>query len=905
MGLFSGKTTVQVAASVINLGGEIQDRPNFLKGTVFRSIIGGSQSLTSDITSAILEGPGLRQRKFYNWAKKENIAGMFDATVSNNPSISQADVLPFINVPNGLEIQLQTLEYSEGNFEFIIRDWINNNYPTRIAEAYLSDFDQATDTFSVQFNNGDFYTFSNPINYNPSQKYIIATYFFYEQAATGPVTLTGTTLNVLNRVDLSDYTFDAPFSSTNSIPTILNRNRVTEEVFSDGRPTNTTNESISVNANLNRDVEQYYKDVLVSINNLQTQGERQFYRYNASDNVLNDYFDETVTVEDIGGGVTKTTTVTTTGQRVQAKWTERTYTQDIFDYSIVGEERMWYYRIGSGNPTLDALVTESNPFGTGEFYPVLPIRIWNEFVDNQVFVDNGLYEETKTAYRRSIGGKLDDLIEELSDNENLGDITHAYIQFGAPLNTEDNLSKEYIFRFFERIMAYQNSTSGSTVAGLQSQIDDYNNAISELQAWEAAYGNLTGGALSNVPPKPTVPTVINIPEFTTVRFFGNDPKLLALSNDSILDLRLKWIDISIENVAGKYGTMKAGEFKIRKGQSLQVNTFTNSGGSGPNINFNSEQQRDIVATNIYHQVTNSLYRKMVIWELRLDNFIYGGNGVWNTPWAALDNVDEDGLVIPLHVPTLKEMGLVKVSEFALHNNLLLLISLKITKQKWYQSLFGRLVLGGLLLGLFVLVSPATFAAGSGLLGGNAALGAALGFSGTAAIVAGTIGNYVAGIIISVVLQTVGTELFGEKWGALFASIVMIGVMSFMSGTSLFSTENLMRFGNALANGYQGFIQGEIMEIQETIEREESQYQQQMERINNLMKELGGNDLNFDPLFLTNSVRGNDFSGNSTGYMPETPDEFIQRTTMTGSDLIELTHSLVFDYVDIQKTLPVN
>ena len=204
----------------------------------------------------------------------------------------------------------------------------------------------------------------------------------------------------------------------------------------------------------------------------------------------------------------------------------------------------------------------------------------------------------------------------------------------------------------------------------------------------------------------------------------------------------------------------------------------------------------------------------------------------------------------------------------------------------------------------VIISPSSFAAGGGILGGNAAIGAALGLSGTAALVAGVVANYLASIIISQMLSAVGTALFGEKWGALFAALASFAMSVALTGMSVFSAEGILGMGNVLANGYAGWVQGNILDIQDTLKSEETAYERQMRYIDGLLADLG-NDLNFDPLSLTDSIYGNGYRSGGGSYLPETADEFIQRTTMVGSDVVDMTLSTVSDFVQIQQTLPRN
>ncbi len=306
--------------------------------------------------------------------------------------------------------------------------------------------------------------------------------------------------------------------------------------------------------------------------------------------------------------------------------------------------------------------------------------------------------------------------------------------------------------------------------------------------------------------------------------------------------------------------------------------------------------------DVLWQVTENQYRRLRIYGLTHYNYIYGGKAVIITSTEALEDDDISGFVVPLHYPTMKAMSIVDYTQMATANVHILFNSYTITKQKWYQRGIFKILLIILIIIIAVVLFPGAFAAAGGILGGNAAVGAALGLTGTAALVAGAVANYLASVVISQVLSLVGTALFGEKWGAVFAAIASFVLGATMSGMNLWSAQGILALGNALANGYAGWVRGDIIEMNQEIETDMKEYERRMDYINDLIAGLGVNDLNFNPIFLTDSVQGND-SGRYGAYIPETAEEFIQRTTMVGSDVVEISFSMVYDFVEMQQTLP--
>ena len=96
---------------------------------------------------------------------------------------------------------------------------------------------------------------------------------------------------------------------------------------------------------------------------------------------------------------------------------------------------MFIYTIGTGNATLDALAADSDASNFQEFFPFLPLRLNNVAVDEGVYATNGLFEETRKAYRKANHFK----------NIEPGDIDFAYIMYGVSSNVQENACRKYIF----------------------------------------------------------------------------------------------------------------------------------------------------------------------------------------------------------------------------------------------------------------------------------------------------------------------------------------------------------------------------------------------------------------------------------------------------------------------------
>ena len=543
---------------------------------------------------------------------------------------------------------------------------------------------------------------------------------------------------------------------------------------------------------------------------------------------------------------------------------------------------IFFYERNTGNIVLDSLFVSVDSSSFQEFFPFMPIRINNESITDPKYTE--AYQETRKAYSKAFQGKkFDDLIDIVEDNENINDIDYAYLCFGVSLNTKENACKKYVYKFFEKSRVFQNTNSNQIISSFQSVIDQYNADKAAYSAWvqEGANGE-----------SPTYPT-ITIPPVSTIQI-----------KDSTFgfDYRVSWINCEISQEAGNFHN-ETGQENLAKKDSC---TMIDGSSFSFEIYSNSDFPETITIPSmiIYWQDQNNSYKKMTIWGLVSENFIYGGNAVKISSSEALADIEESGFLIPLHYPTFKEMGLKDATQMSTANSHIMFNSYLVVKQKWYQRSFFKILIVILAITIGVVFAPGTFASGTGLLGNNAILGASLGFTGTVAIIVGTIANYIAAILFTEIISIVGTTLFGEEFGALFSAVVGLAIGASISGIEIWSTEGLMNLTSSIANGYQGWVENEINEMSGELGSESKSYEKRMREIDALINNLNNNDLNFNPVFLTDWNQSN-VRSSSKGYVPESSDQYIRRTTMTGSDIVDLTLSMVYDYVDIARTLPRN
>lgn len=905
MGLFSDEKIITVSSTLYNMAGDENDRPDFLKGTIFGAVIANAPSLADDLTKSYFEGPGQKQLQFFRYCQQIDYSVLPTATIVNSVSIDSSVVEGEISLsesppaPAGLQISAYNSFVSDGAFEPWIEKWIFANYPERHIEDWLGEFDPDTDTFSVEFPNNDFFSWSNDGTYGPifaSQKrYIIAKYIEYSDSSEGDVNTGTPTTGVTTLPDVS--TFTQTQDTATFTPVTLQRTRTTIWSYNNGDPDQTYEDAVDadVSDELNTAEEIYKREITVSRNGIAMQGERQWWYFTGTDTVANTYSNVVVTTTDLGGGVIRTETSTTTGEEIVPSWTTRYDTQDLFIGEQYGSEQIFIYEVGTGNTTLDSLVDEVDTSNFQEFFPFVPVWIKNKSIEEPQYSD--LLAENEAVYRKAFPGEqFSKLVENVEDNPSIDDIDYAYLCWGTSLNAKDKSAKLYTYDFFKKMIPFQKSGSGSFMSNFQNQIDAYNQALIDLENWESQYGTADANEpWANIPPRPTIPS-ISEPEKTTIR----------LRDKTIgIDYRLTWVHIEEEQFTGT--------FEVVDGINAQIKDCKMEVGSDVSWTTRDEfSMRDeptvklinhtIPSMKIYRQIDENTYRVLTIWGLVSQNYIYGGKAVKITSTEALEDNDESGFLVPLHYPTMYEMNIIDYTQLCTSNSHILFNSYEVTTRKWYEKGIFRILLIIAVIIIAVIAFPGAFAGGGGILGGNLAVGASLGLTGTAALVAGVVSNYIASLLIAQVLAVVSTQMFGEKWGALFGALMGLAIGMAISGTSLFSSEGLLGLGNALANGYSGWVQGDIAEMQSDLEDDRSDYEEKMDYIQDLIDGLDGeSNLNFNPMFLTRNRE----RGNSRGYLPETAEQYIRRTTMTGTQIVELTHDMVYEYVTIARTLPRN
>jgi hypothetical protein len=220
---------------------------------------------------------------------------------------------------------------------------------------------------------------------------------------------------------------------------------------------------------------------------------------------------------------------------------------------------------------------------------------------------------------------------------------------------------------------------------------------------------------------------------------------------------------------------------------------------------------------------------------------------------------------------------------------------------WYASGFFQIILVVVVIVVAVYtgyIGPDT----AGILVTNAAVGTTLGFTGIAATVAGAIANAAAAAIVASLITKVAVSALGEDVGRIVGFIASMITINLMSSNTAFSladswtqmtkADNLLKLTMSGVQAYGDHLQSQAAEINVKTQELITETNELLKDIARLTQELVG-DTGVNPTTITDALR----------YATENPAQFFNRTTMTGTEIAEISIKLVEDFPVPQLALP--
>ena len=545
---------------------------------------------------------------------------------------------------------------------------------------------------------------------------------------------------------------------------------------------------------------------------------------------------------------------------------------------------LFIYERGTGSAALDQLFDRS--VTTGEYLPFIPIRHETKFLSESYKPE--VFKEAKKAYKKATGAKISELIENIADNPDLDQIDFTYIVFGVSFNIKDMASKRYMFTYLKHLM--NNQVIGATTFNeWMVRQPGINAGIVSWLEWAAVQnGNAAGSPIVGAQPNRPATTA---PPMNSVIIQDRGP------GQTNMKMEITWFSIvpALGQGLGK-ADAKVGDvwFTFAGGQVINARSYT----------ADEAENLQIDTVEAYWQKSATEYEKLTIKGLTHINHIYNGKTEVTTAAQALVDEDESGFIIPIHYETFKEMSLVDSTQMATQSMNLVFNCYQIVKKKWYQRGLFKVLLVVVIIVVSIYYPPAGAlfgGGGGGLLGASATVGAALGFAGTAALIAGTIANMVAAMILTKLITYVSVELLGEKIGfivAAIASFVALNVgTSLANGGSLAGSwsammepMNLMALTNSVGNAYSQIINADTMDLVKKSQEALNDYRDQsLELQENYAQQFGYGSAYFDPMSLTETGQS---------FFTETSETFLGRTLMTGSDIAQMGNDLITNFVEL-------
>lgn len=546
---------------------------------------------------------------------------------------------------------------------------------------------------------------------------------------------------------------------------------------------------------------------------------------------------------------------------------------------------LFIYKIGTGNAALDGLLTSTTNYN--EFFPFIPVRLQNEFLSSTYLPD--AFEQTKQAYRKATGATINQLISLIEDNDDLDKIDNAYVVFGIPLNVKEQAGRRYLYSFFDKLR--QSQIGGpSAYSAFVADVENQSDLAGQWLEWKNANTGPSGGTDSGPSnPEPPRPSFKTLPD--------NEIRISSANTiNTEYDVRLNWRFITRGSGSGlaKPGALSnecwveyVGEDEVTKTVYL----------SQPGSWFSDTEAYQ--KFRIYWQRNADYYSYLEVIGAVHQNFVHGGKAVKILPKDALEEVADTGFILPLHNETWREISLADATQLASECVFIVFNCYEIHKQRWYETGIFRILL---IIVIAIVSVVLTGGAGIGLLGAHLSVGTALGFSGMMAAIVGSVVNALAAVVLSTLIQQVVGDLgpLGQIIGAVLMFVAGNLAASFQSGSlalswnSLLRVDNLIKLTNAIGGGVAGMLRAEaaalgqdMLDYAKWAEEETKKIQQAF------FEEFGYGGGYIDPFMFVDNQ----------GPIVESSDTFLTRTLMTGSDISEMTHELLYSFPELSLKLP--
>lgn len=524
---------------------------------------------------------------------------------------------------------------------------------------------------------------------------------------------------------------------------------------------------------------------------------------------------------------------------------------------------------------------------------------WDALLEPAIGIPNPLsdiHAISEKAFKRALNKEFDPILESINDNESVEDIDHCYASFGVSLNVEENACKKYIYTHLHNLMVTTNTMSKEDEDAWWADFRDAHERREDYYEWRDRQNdqNQLPGSWTGADEPPDYPTIK-----------WNHLHVYSRHTDTNMKFRTRMSWAFMHEITGgglgKTGAKKGDLwFKVLSNpiEEPQVGsgTYGNTGVLQPREYRNFNQK-----VELWWQVDENNWKKLVITGLHHRNIIYGTKSVWITAKEAIQDNEESGFIVSLHEDTYDDMGMVDRTQMATACCLLVFNCYSVRELKWYEEGWFKVLVMVVIIVVAVVVTVVTVGfGGPGAFAGAAAIGGAIGLTGTAAIIAGVAISALAGLVVSFILTRVAVAIFGEKWGriigALASIIVTLGVSALISGANIWdvltSADGLIALSSATGNAAADYMRFSAEEISKEMAAMMEKNSKAIAEIQRRYDEEFTKWRAIDPSLVSEYITE----------MTEKPDTFLARTLMTGSDIVSLNLALLDGFVDFSLNL---
>lgn len=880
--------TVSVSSVVYNLAGDIKKRPNYLKTLVIGNVIADNGSSIADtLNTGYLYGPGIKLRNFARWADSSGynaLMGFLTSKLNIGTSIDQDVLAPLIPTDPG---EVALVQSADINFNAVARfaeHYVYENYPALWDAAWVAAL-QSNGDIQITFPDTTTVTYTPDTVFDPNARYLNVRYVTAVPDAVDSL-VTGTPVTVDPADAFPDMTDWTVVTDDTPVPSVLVLTKTVDVLmtYSDGRPDETSHTETPRDEDFDKIDGEYSRTISLPSTPPTIKQQRQW-EYHIQHAEAVD-LDPVVVSEDDEPepGVTRTTKTTTVDQELKLTRQYRIDTQDV-TLASRSTIKAWSYKYLSGIPALDAMFGPDED--SGQFFPYIPFRINN--VPVSATTTPFVYQPAVDAFKKSVGGKFDKTIADIQANDDIDDIDYIMGMFGVSLNTAEDASKEYIYKLFQYVLS--GTYEDAAYQQFKLDIDAYKAATDAYNLWQAAQeaGDDTDPLFGT--PAPVVPASPVMPQRSIQIAAGG----LPIMNFNMI---IAWSAMAeTTGVGQKIPGAKRGQLWW---DALSDEVF-------PEIVYNGTYvqtgERSVQRVILNWQDTDNSWRSLAFYDLYHINNVYNGNVVQIGALAALLDTEESGFIIPLHVDLYKQLSLVDSTQMSTACCYLIFNCYTVVKKKWYQTGWFQV----LVVVVIAAVSVFSGGAGAGLLGTSIGVGTSLGFTGTLAIIVGAVANAVAAMILTQIITSASTQLFGDKIGGIIgsiASMVAIGVGTSVANggsaldgfSNLMKADNLLKLTESVGKGIVGYINKSTMDIQKETEQYVKDAAAEQKTVDQAYSDnIGYDRAVIDPTGFTDAAT-------QLGFKPESLDSFLGRTLMTGSEIAQMSQTLLTNFTQVTLNL---